>query len=174
MAQLRVRHVRAFRPGVVLEVAQRLEAQRRSVIAATDAVLRARAAGESWTGPAAVAAAARQVGLLTGLADLAVRLAVTAGALRGLARRMEACRALVRRAGRLASDRGAWADDVGLVHVPHRWPSGDPTVDAHVGRLDALMVDEVRRCLDEAVRLAEATDLEVHRTLIVAGTSKST
>ncbi len=107
MPQLKVRHIRAFRPSLVLEVAQRLEAQRRRVIAATDAVLRARAAGESWTGPAAVAAEARHVGVLAGLADVAARLAATAAALRGLAGRMEACTALVRRAERMASDRGA-------------------------------------------------------------------
>ena len=168
MPQLKVRHIRAFRPSLVLEVAQRLEAQRRRVIAATDAVLRARAAGESWTGPAAVAAEARHVGVLAGLADVAARLAATAAALRGLAGRMEACRALVRRAERMASDRGAWTDDLGLVHVPHRWSSGDPVMDAHVGRIDALMVEEVRRCLDEAVRVAEATDVEVHRALLSA------
>ncbi|HEX5967126.1 MAG TPA: alpha/beta hydrolase [Intrasporangium sp.] len=168
MPEIRVRHIRAFRSSVVLEVAQRLEAQRRRVIVATDAVLRARAAGDSWTGPAAVAAAARQVGVLAALADVAVRLAATAAVLHGLAGRMEACGALVRRAERMASDRGAWTDDLGLVHVPHRWHTGDPTMDAHVGRLDALMVDEVRRCLDEAVRVAEATDVEVHRALLGA------
>ncbi|HEY9494906.1 MAG TPA: alpha/beta hydrolase [Intrasporangium sp.] len=168
MPQIGVRHIRAFQPSVVLEVAQRLEAQRRRVISATDAVLRARAAGESWTGPAAVAATARQAGVLAGLADVAVRLAATTAALRRLAGRMEACAALVRRAERMASDRGAWTDDLGLVHVPHRWSSGDPIMDAHVGRLDALMVDEVRRCLDEAERVAGATDVEVHRALVGA------
>ena len=174
MPQIGVRHIRGFQSSVVLEVAQRLEAQRRCVISATDAVLRARAAGESWTGPAAVAAAARQVGVLTALADVAVRLAATAAALRGLAGRMDACGALARRAERTASDRGAWTDDLGLVHLPHRWPTGDPTTDAHVGRLDALMVDEVRRCLDEAVRVAEATDVEVHRALLGAALHRLT
>src|SRR5690606_2550148 len=79
-----------------------------------------------------------------------------------------------RRAERVARERGAWTDPDGFVQVPHRVPTGDPTTDAHVSRLDALMVDEVRRWLDEAVRVAAATDAETHRALLgAAGRSRA-
>ena len=163
--QLGVRDIRAFRPALVLEVVHRLEIQRRRVMGAADAALRARAAGGEWRGRAAASASQAQSGAVAMLGDVSARMGVTASVLRGLAARMEACLELVHRAERIARDRGAWTDTDGLVQVPHRFTPGDPTMDAHVGRLDALMVDEVGRCFAEAVRVAVDTDVEVQRRL---------
>ncbi|GAA6527132.1 alpha/beta hydrolase [Intrasporangium sp. DVR] len=166
--QIAVRDIRAFRPALVLEVAHRLEVQRRRVVGATDAALRARSVRRSWTGPAADSAAEAQARALAVLGDLAARIGVSASVLHRLAERMEACLGLVRRADRLAEHRGAWTDADGLVQVPHRFSTGDATLDAHVARLDALMVDEVGRCLREAMRVAGETDADVRRRLRAA------
>lgn len=164
---INVRDIRAFRPALVLEVVHRLEVQRRRVAGATSVALRARSAGESWRGPAAARASGRQGDVVVQLGDLAARLGVTASLLRGLAARMETSLDLLRRAERIAQNRGARTDADGLVHVPYRFPTGDATTDAHVGRLDALMVDEVGHCIAEAQRIAAETDADIHRRLLM-------
>jgi hypothetical protein len=168
MPQIRVRDIRAFKPALAAEVAERLELQRGRVMSATQLALRARFAARSWTGPAAEAAAAQQVRALVELADVAARIATCAAVVRGLAGRLESSLELLRHAERVAWDRGAWTDEDGTVHVPQRPPTGDATLDAHIQRLDDLMRVEVQRCLAQAVALAGETDAQVHRQLFGA------
>lgn len=165
MAQIHVRNIRGFQPGVAIGVAQRIEGERRRVTRVIQLTLEARSAGTTWIGPAALMARTRQAALVAGLTDIATRLGVSATVVRELADRMAASRELLVRADHVAWDHGAWVDDDGKVHVPPHAPTGDSTTDAHRDRREVLMRIEVARCVTEALRVARATDVEAGRQL---------
>ena len=56
--------------------------------------------------------------------------------------------------------------------MPTRVPSGDPVVDGHEARADALMREEVTAYLRQAERVATQTDLELARHLVASATGR--
>ncbi|MER7074035.1 alpha/beta hydrolase [Terrabacter sp. NPDC000476] len=161
-----IREIREARPAVLLAVARRLEERRATVLRCTEVLLWRRSAVTRWSGPAARAALARHAFVVDQLSRLGRSLAATGHALGRAARRLEAAADLVRRADRRAAAEGAWVDPDGVVLLPVRASLGEPLVEAHRTRLDALLLAEVHACLHEAQRAARELDEELARALL--------
>lgn len=161
-----IREIRAARPAVLLAVARRLEERRATVLSCTEALLWRRSAGTRWSGPAAAAVVSRYAFVVDQLSRLGQSLAATGHALGRAARRLEAATDLVHRADRRAAAEGAWVDPDGVVLLPVRASLGEPLVEAHRARLDALLLADVHACLHEAQRTARELDEELARALL--------
>lgn len=161
-----IREIRAARPSVLLAVARSLEERRATVRSCTESLLWRRSAVTRWSGPAAAASLSRYAFVVDQLSRLGQSLAATGHALGRAARRLEAAADLVRRADRRAAAEGAWVDPDGVVLLPVRASLGEPLVEAHRARLDALLLAEVHACLHEAQRTARELDEELARALL--------
>ena len=180
---LTVADVRAARPDGLSAVARRVEDHRLAVVEVLEVVLRGRGVALSgsraaplspsrWSGPAATAAGDRFSVLADELTRLAADLGVCCQALSHAALRMRAAADLLQRAGSRADERGARVTETGSLVVPTRVPSGDPAVDGHEARADALMREEVTAYLRQAERVATQTDLELARHLVASARAR--
>jgi hypothetical protein len=154
-----------------------LEQQRRVLVEILETVLRGRAtAGRAgpggaagslsrWSGPAACAAAGRFSVLADELAHVGRDLAVSAQSISHAGVRLRAALDLLARAEARAGARGARLTEMGALVVPARPMRGDPVLDAHEHREDALMREEVSAYLRQAERVASETDGELARQL---------
>ncbi|WP_404392963.1 alpha/beta hydrolase [Humibacillus xanthopallidus] len=181
MTGVSVGDLRAARPEVLSAVARRVEEHRHTVAGVIEAVLRGRSVALSragaagamtshWSGPAASAAAGRFSGLVGELAHLAGDLGVCSQALSHAGLRLRAAVDLLERAGARAQDRGARVTETGSLVLPLRVPTGDPVLDSHEARADALMGAEVAAYLRQAERVATETDLDLARHLLASAT----
>ena len=173
--------LRAARPEVLSAVARRVEEHRHLVAGVLETVLRGRSVALSgsgaaatatsrWSGPAASAAAGRFSGLVAELAHLAGDLGVCSQALSHAGLRLRAAADLLDRASARAHDRGAQVTETGSIVLPLRAPTGDPVLDSHEARADALMREEVAAYLRQAARVATETDIELARHLTASAT----
>ncbi len=173
MTTIGVPEIRRFRPGAVTEIAVRLDGQRRRVGRAMELLLLRRATGLAWSGPASSAAAERHAEVIGALTGVAARIGASARVLDGLAERMASCLQLLRHAERVARDGGGWLDENGHLLLPARVPTGDLVTDSYLLRADERVRQEVDHCLAQARRVADATDVDVHRALVGAATAQS-
>lgn len=183
MTGIGVAALRAARPELLSAAARGIEAHRRTVTSGIETLLRGRSTAMSgpgagggggggslsrWSGPAATAAAGRFSALADELAHLGRDLAVCAQALSHAGLRLRAALGLLARAEARAGERGARVTEAGALVVPARATRGDPVLDAHEVREDALMREEVTAYLRQAERVATETDVELARHLLEA------
>lgn len=180
MTGISVAALRAARPELPSAAASGIEAHRRMVTSGIETVLRGRSTVLSgpgaggggslsrWSGPAATAAGGRFSALADELTHLGRDLAVCSQALSHAGLRLRAALGLLARAETRAGGRGAQVTEVGALVVPARPPRGDPVLDAHEAREDALMREEVTAYLRQAERVATETDVELARHLLEA------
>ncbi len=176
MTPITVGDLRACRPEQLSATARRLEEHRRALLDAASVVLRARTvalggqvvgpAASRWSGPAATGGAARLSELAAEITSLAGALGVAGQALSHAGLRLRAGRAALERAGDLATRRGARLTDLGVLVAPARPSTGDPVLDAHEAREDAVMREEVTAYVLTARRVATESDLELARLLV--------
>ena len=179
MTGLQVADVRAARPDALSAVARRVEDHRLAAVEILEVVLRGRSVAlggpgagrlgaSRWSGPAATAAGDRFSILAAEITRLASDLGVCCQALNHAALRLRAAVDLLDRAESRAGERGVRVTETGGLLGPARVPSGDPVVDAHEARADALMREEVTAYLRQAERVATQTDLELARHLVAS------
>lgn len=159
-----VLQVRRGRPELLREVAAGLERDRLAWLQVIAFVLAARS-GAAWRGPAATASADREQGIAARIRAACVGLAVTAGALRHAADRLEGARSLVTRADRLARDAGGWVDLDGRLVLPTRPTLEDPISQAVRAREDERTRWEVAGLLRQATEAGTAVDRDLGRDL---------
>ncbi|TQM58508.1 alpha/beta hydrolase [Humibacillus xanthopallidus] len=176
MTGLGVAALRAARPELLSAAARGIEEHRRTVTGGIETVLRGRStalsdAGGSlsrWSGPASTAAAGRFSALAAELTHVGRDLAVCSQALSHAGLRLRSALGLLTRAEARAQERGARVTQAGVLVVPARVPRGDPVLDAHEVREDALMREEVTAYLRQAGRVATETDADLARHLVEA------
>lgn len=165
MSELTVADIRCFRPALVREARDRLEAERQRVQRVMTELLASRPSGAAWSGPAALAAFARTVETVQVLSDIANRLAETARALTHLAERMQACLELVRHADRQAAGAGGWLNHEGQLFLPRPPACADPVLAAHHARREGQLREEIERDLVQAESVAQQADHEASSRL---------
>ncbi|MCU1537793.1 MAG: hypothetical protein JWP82_2144 [Humibacillus sp.] len=176
MSPIAVADLLASRPEQLSAAARRLEDHRRSLLGAAGVVLRARTVAlggqvvgpalSRWSGPAATGAAARLSDLAAEITSLAGAVSVAGQALSHAGLRLRAGRAAFDRASDLATRRGARLTDAGVLIAAGRPTSGDPVLDAHEAREDAVMREEVAAYVLTAQRVATESDAELARLLV--------
>ena len=190
MNGLGVGDLRDVQPEVLSAAARRVEEHRLAVVKVVETVLRGRSMalsgaagavprvaagagavrGSRWSGPAASAAAGRFSGLANELLCVAKDLGVCSQALSHACLRLRAALGLIARAEARAGERGAWVTVAGDLVVSARASAGDPVLDVHEAREDALMREEVTAYLRQAERVATETDVELARHLLASAT----
>lgn len=168
MSELTVADIRCFRPTLVREARERLEADRQQVQRVMTELLASRPHAVVWSGPAALAAFARTVEMVQVLSDIARRLGETGRALSHLAERMQACLELVRHAERQAADAGGWLNHEGQLFLPQPPACADPVLVAHHARRERQLREEIERDLLQAESVARQADSEASSRLAAA------
>ena len=188
MNGLGVGDLRDVQPEVLSAAARRVEEHRLAVVKVVETVLRGRSMalsgaagavprvaagagavrGSRWSGPAASAAAGPFSGLANELLCVAKDLGVCSQALSHAGLRLGTALGLIARAEARAGERGARVTVAGDLIVSARASAGDPVLDAHEAREDALMREEVTAYLRQAERVATETDVELARHLLAS------
>lgn len=173
MSRLAIGDIRSFRPGLVWQVRDRIEVERRRIGQAMTEVLAGRPHASAWSGPAALAAFTRNAEAIRVLSEVANRLGITSQVLTHLAERMHACLELVQHADRRAAEGRGWVNHDGQLFLPQPPAFLDPLLAAHHARQEALLREEVERDLRQAEHAARDADHEVLKRLGHAAHSSS-